>query len=360
MYGQIEKQAILQAVSAIGIFRVPLERDGYILDKGCIFILEDDFVAGQMQEAMIRMWHAKKVDTKKDIEELCNYEIGVHCYRKYDSVSIIEKFLNEKKFFPILLVAGVLPEDLIEKGYAFYFGDSVERIFDMSEEYKKMKELTKQLDMVENVIQRVKNGELFQRYNRKDKYAWCMKVLIATSEIWGLIYKQEFEEAAVRNWKDQYCKTLTEQLDRMDDLYDIADVEEMVKRYIFLYLQRRKTLRFVDAHEAVCEMHNSLLYDEEAVYFPEKMLKEACEPAKESVSFAQLKREMEIAGMLICNASKKRNFTVKKNIFDEEKAMVVRVRLVKIKRDKLRLPDGMDIIKYFEMMEENSYENRGI
>ena len=40
--------------------------------------------------------------------------------------------------------------------------------------------------------------------------------------------------------------------------------------------------------------------------------------------------------------------------------MVVRVRLVKIKRDKLRLPDGMDIIKYFEMMEENSYENRGI
>lgn len=356
MYGKVEKKAIFQAVSAMGIYRVPMEAAGYIFDKGYIFVVEDDYEVSQVREIILRIWQAQEVKSKKDVEKICNYQIGIHCYQKYDSIREVSEFLQEKNFLPILLVAGVLPEELIDHGYAFHVTDGVEQISGMSEEYRRLTELVDLVEMLQYEVKNTKN-ETSCKDMCDNKFEWIQKIFSATAEIWATIYKDEFADSEIADWKKSYCRELSRQLGQMEELYDIAEVEELVKCYIGEYLQRHSQIKFAYVKNPICKGNEIVLYDDEALYFPEKMLKEACEPIKQSISFLQLKRDMESSGMLICNATEKRNFTVKKSIFNSEEGEIIRVRFVKIAREKLRLPDGMDLVDFQEMEEEDEVRN---
>ena len=357
MFGSVKEKALLMAVSAIGIFRIPLELRGYRLEKGFILIFEDDAAAAKAQEIFLQIWHARKATTKQEREELCNFEIGLRRYGRYDSAKEIETFLQEKSFLPVVLVGGVLPEELVETGYAFYIERMLEDIRDVTEEFKKLDQLTDNVNVLNYIIQNAEKSVLMDKYERNDRYAWCMKAFVVTAELWGSILQEELSEMEVRDLKDEYCETLFDRLDQMEDLYDVTDVEEVVKYFIMRYLDRHPKIKFINVTEATCEENNSVLYDDDTIYFSEEMLKEACEPVKESISFLQLKKEMEASGMIICNATKKHNYTVKKSILDRKNGKSIRIRYVKIVREKLRLQDGIDLIDY-KKMEEETIESR--
>lgn len=356
MFGSVKEKALLMAVSAIGIFRIPLELSGYRLEKGFILIFEDDAAVAKAQEIFLQIWHARKATTKQEREELCNFEIGLRRYGRYDSAKEIETFLQEKSFLPVVLVGGVLPEELIETGYVFYIERMFENIEDVIDEFKKLDQLIDNINVLNYIIQNAENSVLMDKYKRNDGYAWCMKAFVVTAELWGSILQKDLSEMEVRDLKDEYCETLFDRLDQMDDLYGVADVEEAVKYFIIKYLDRHPRIRFINVTEATCEANDSVLYDDDIIYFPETMLKEACEPVKESISFLQLKKEMEESGIIICNATKKHNYTVKKSIFDSKKGKSRRIRFVKIVRKKLQLQDGIDLIDY-KKLEEETDEN---
>lgn len=358
MHGVEEKKAIWQALGAIGMYRVPLQQMGYSLEKGFIFIFEDDHVVMQVQERLINLWHACKVDNKTELKEICNFEIGVHRYRKYDSIKDIENFLEEKTFFPLLLVAGILPQELVGAGYAFFLADDVDCVQVMSEEYREMSELVHQIEVLLYTIKNAEKSTLMHRYHRNDQYDDCMRVFIATAEIWGIVYKEEFAEVETANWKEDYCEALMCRLNQMEDVYDLADVEEVVKMCVLSYLTRRKNIKFKDLQKPVSDVNHSILYDEESYYFAEAMLKEACAPITETVSFIQVKKEMELSGMLACNDTAKKNYTVKKACYNQEQEKVARPRFIKISREKMHLSDGIEMMDIVEM--ERNHGSRTI
>ena len=86
-----------------------------------------------------------------------------------------------------------------------------------------------------------------------------------------------------------------------------------------------------------------ILQDHNNYYFPEKFFKTICEPLLKSVSFLHLKNEMHKNGMLICDDSKHKNFTVKKFFYNNESNEEIRMRFLKFSKEVFETSEGLPL-----------------
>lgn len=114
----VKEFGVLQFIEAFGFCRFLFQNNGYDLEKGLVLVTDDDCHAQQVIDAILTTVDSREMrHLSSKVEKPFNYEIGLHLYRKYDKEQEILEFLVEKRFTPLVIVGGILPEFLEENWF---------------------------------------------------------------------------------------------------------------------------------------------------------------------------------------------------------------------------------------------------
>ena len=353
----IEKYAVLQMIEALGFCRFVFRKYGYDIERGVILVVEDTWQAGEIADAFCEASDAVLIKRKRnEVVRPLNFQIGLHLYGKLDGEDWITDFLMQKDFLPVVIVAGMVPEPLYERGYIFRLDLTGADIFEFGGMYRKM--ATSIMDNLETILYELKNIEtsrIAKKYSQIEQ-SNAIRMIIATGLIWKIVIRIKNDEETTDAWMAEYCYFLIKQLRHMDDFTGRYTVLEAVIRCIFTTVEANK-MQILHINETT-KTERAILADEEFYYFPEALLKEICTPLTDTISFLQLKSEMYADGILVCNDGHKKNYTVKVTCFDSVNKKYIRKRFLKLKKECLLTDSGMSLedwteLKYNEEVNEN-------
>ena len=80
--------------------------------------------------------------------------------------------------------------------------------------------------------------------------------------------------------------------------------------------------------------------DQDHYYVSEEFMKKMCLPLLETISFVQLKKEMQVEGMLVTD-NVQGNYTVKIQLYDAETGLTRRLRFLKLQKMDFISDEGL-------------------
>ena len=337
---------LVESIAELAFIQMPIRFYGYGMEKGIILIADDDesaLVIKAMLEAHLDAVEVK-FNSKKE-KRPWNYQMGVHVYNKLDKTEKLLEFLAEQEFLPVLIVCGLIPEDMVGMGYAFRCMPTEEEFMEAGAGYKQF------VDFAENNIESVKsiihtvgtdtNWTKIEGY-KYINYAKIYKKIIAVFNVWSLIYKSAgASEEEIDKKAELLCSSMTKEIKDMDRYEGEYDVQDAVRE---CFVRQAKEGKFkinrLEGNGVNGEVRGCNLYDDDYYYVEDSTLRLICDPLLSTVSFVQLKNEMASAGMLECGGSDNRNFTKKKLIW-RSYGYPERVRMIWIKKEALMDDEGM-------------------
>lgn len=355
MRHKVNGDYLLDTVVVMGFMKhVYAKKCGYDLKEGIIIVFEDDIQALKFLKIMEEKTEAEILHNLKELKRIENYRIIIHKYRKSDKSEDLYKFLDFSEMLTVLVVSGIVPDDLEEYAYIFKMpscsSDDWQRI---GIKYKELKELATQKGLIiQESLEILEKSSLFQKYCQPGDYEELRKIFVATAEILGMLKKGKLTERMVYDLKELHCEKLMAKLPEIEDFHGSTDVRGAIRGLVFSYINNSPNMQARDIAEGLTKESNVIYYDETSYYFPEDLLKEICKPIAETTSFLHMKREMAYVGMLEINQIEKGGFTVKKAIWDSGNEHMIRLRFLKIVKNELRSEEGLAIEDYIEMQRE--------
>lgn len=352
MRHKVNGDYLLDTVVVMGFMKhVYAKKCGYDLKEGIIIVFEDDIQALKFLKIMEEKTEAEILHNLKELKRIENYRIIIHKYRKSDKSEDLYKFLDFSEMLTVLVVSGIVPDDLEEYAYIFKMpscsSDDWQRI---GIKYKELKELATQKGLIiQESLEILEKSSLFQKYCQPGDYEELRKIFVATAEILGMLKKGKLTERMVYDLKELHCEKLMAKLPEIEDFHGSTDVRGAIRGLVFSYINNSPNMQARDIAEGLTKENNVIYYDETSYYFPEDLLKEICKPIAETTSFLHMKREMAYVGMLEINQIEKGGFTVKKAIWDSGNEHMIRLRFLKIVKNELRSEEGLAIEDYIEM-----------
>lgn len=357
----ISKYAVLQMVEAAGLCRFVFRKTGYDIDRGIILVVDNSWQAGQIADALQDATDAKVVESwsKKTCVPL-NYQMGVMVYQKTCKVEQVITFLLQKDFLPVVIVAGMIPAKILGSGYPFRLDLTALEIVEYGKMYEHMRATV--VEHIETFVYELKHFKTSHVLNEccfQDEYSYVARIIFATAVAWKMAIREINDEKTTEKWCAEYCSLLIDKLNDMDDFGGQYVVEEAVKKCIFSYV-KEKNVRIGDLHDDQFD-NKSIFSNANFYYFPEALLKDICRPLTNTVSFLQLKSEMDCDGMLECNDVCRQNYTVKVTCYDGEKDKYVRKRFLKLRKDRLLTDEGMTLEDWLELeLSKDEEENADV
>lgn len=354
----IKEFGVLQFIQAFGFCRFLFQNNDYDLEKGIVLVADDDRHAQEVADAILTTVDSREMRYfSSKVKKPFNYEIGLHLYRKYDKEQELLEFLVEKEFTPIVIVGGILPEFMEENAYVFRIslkGSDVRRFEEM---YKKMKMgVLSHLEHLKYEIKNLKSSKLFKHFDIDESYRRCFEIIALTGKAWELVIRESNDEEISERWVNDYCEASAIALRTMDDLCGICDVSEAVRKCVVTYILQNE-VKLKDLHMLTDGSIETIWYDADYYYFTEPFLKKICKPLQNTVSFQQIKTELYEAGVLVCNNTKNRNFTVKKSCFDIQTGRESRMRFLRLVKYELLSDEGMELEAVVEIKQEKEMED---
>lgn len=337
-----EKYAVLQLIEAFGFCRFVFRKYGYDIERGVILVVEDTWQAGEIADAFCEKGAAVLIKRKRNKGAIpLNFQIGLHLYEKLDREDWITEFLIQKDFFPVVIVAGIVPEPLYGRGYIFRLDLTGADIFEFRGMYQKM--VTNIMENLEAFMYELKNLKTSKIFRRclMEKYPRASQIVAATGITWRMVLRKQNSEETVEDWLEEYCSFLIKSLQAMDDFEGKSGVREAIRKCIIAYILRNNVqiLRL----DQFSSTNKAIFMDYEHYYFEEVLLKEICAPLTNTISFLQLKSEMYAEGILECNEGSKQNYTLKVTCLDTISKRYIRKRFLKLKRECLLTDSGMSL-----------------
>ena len=338
----IEKYAVLQMIEAMGFCRFLFRKYGYDIERGVILVVEDTWQAGEIADAFCEAGDAVLIKRKRnEVVRPLNFQIGLHLYGKSDREDWITEFLIQKDFFPVVIVAGMVPEPLYGRGYIFRLDLTGVDIFEFSGMYQKM--VTNVMENLEAFLYELKNLKTSKIFGRcyMEKYPRASQIVAATGITWRMVLRNQNAEETVEDWLEDYCSFLIKSLQAMDDFEGKSGVREAIGKCIIAYMERNNVQ--ILSLDEFSSTNKAIFMDYEHYYFAEALLKEICTPLTDTISFLQLKSEMYAEGILECNEGSKQNYTIKVTCLDTVSKRYIRKRFLKLKRECLLTDSGMPL-----------------
>lgn len=353
----VKEFGVLQFIEAFGFCRFLFQNNGYDLEKGLVLVTDDDCHAQQVIDAILTTVDSREMrHLSSKVEKPFNYEIGLHLYRKYDKEQEILEFLVEKRFTPLVIVGGILPEFLEENSYMFRFDLRGSDIRDFADMYKKMKnEVLSHLEHLMYEISNFKSSKLLKQIEIDESYQRCFEIFALTGKVWQLVLRESNDEETAERWLNSYCEASATTLRKMDDLCGLCDISEVIRKCVVTYVMKND-VKMMEFHTITGDSDSieTIWYDADYYYFSESFLKKICKPLQNTVSFQQIKTELYEAGILVCNNIKNRNFTVKKSCFDIQTGCERRIRFLKLVKQELFSDEGMELEELVEIKRVNN------
>ena len=334
---------LVESIAELAFIQMPIRFYGYGMEKGIILIADDDesaLVIKAMLEAHLDAVEVK-FNSKKE-KRPWNYQMGVHVYNKLDKTEKLLEFLAEQEFLPVLVVCGLIPENLVGMGYAFRCMPTEEEFMEAGAGYKQFVDFAKRhVESIKDCIYKRKTStcQMKEEY-KNDGKIW--KKFAAVSRVCDLIYKSAgASEEEIRKKAELFCNSVIKEIKAMDRYEGEYDVQDAVRE---CFVRQAKEGKFkINRLEGNCvngEVKGCILYDGDYYYVEDSTLRLICAPLLSTVSFVQLKNEMASTGMLECSGNDNRNFTKKKLIW-RSYGYQERVRMIWIKKEALMDDEGM-------------------
>ncbi len=349
-----EGKWLLYALSGSGFFRFPLYQFGYELPMGIILVAENSSHTRKIERELVRAFKGAeivKLNSRKEHTE--NFRMGVYRYKKGDKEDDLDRFLSEKDFLPIVIVGGVVPEKLCGKGYIFKASFDTEEITEVEHEYRQLRNfLIEKTDYICQEIRVLKTSNIVEKYKKKgiSSFAYYM---LAVARVWWCLKCENIKEAAADQWVSAFMESVIEaesDIERFSDFYSVKEaVRECVTQFIM-----KNDLPVVNIYNGM-STEKQVIYDEDFYFISESLLKSICTPLLNTVSFLQLKKEMEEDRMLITDKTPG-GYTVKKLIFSAETGQTKRVRMLKLNKEDFVNSEGIcleDLQEFYKEREEN-------
>ncbi|MCD8000721.1 MAG: hypothetical protein LUH21_26245 [Clostridiales bacterium] len=283
--------------------------------------------------------------------KVSNHKIIIHVFNKYDSREVIYQFLENDKFFPVLLVGGVIPEDIGEVAYIID-GEST-LITGLSSEHHIQGELRGIEDFVKNnflIIQHelslMKTSEKFVNSEHSSSSFWVG--LMAAESIFELYFRSSHSEYDTRIETSKICHAINNCILKDRELHEKEDVVDAVKKVVFNYLMNHSDISCGNVDKIEGDLNVKLknglaiLYDSNFYFVPEALFKAACSSLLQSVSFTEIKRQLKDNGILVCNNTDTTNFTVKK-VLVTSYGEKIRDRYLKIRKEFFCTYEGLEL-----------------
>lgn len=330
---------ILFLICAMSEIRPILQTDGLELHHGIVMLVEDQTDSDILIDFFFKTGAIICKTFAKSIKNIANNKSAIHTYFLYDKEEKLIEFLESESFLPIVIICGAIP-DFLKNGT---------NILPM--EKGSLKNLRSH--------QMVKNLESFKVYARGNPHEIQKSLhffktskiffknemqtplylpLMAITDTLGDFYRCSHNESETEQLKIRLRNSVTHFCNLSENYKDDWDILETIKKSIFAYIDDSPQILIdeIDKIEGplseAIESDSAILYDAKYYYFPEKILRKACEPLLQTLSFPDIKLELKNSGFLCCNSTATRNFTVKKLITNAY-GRTFRVRFLKLLKD---------------------------
>lgn len=337
----MQNKWIAETVAEMAFIREPMKFLNYRMEKGIILIANDDDDALSVKTMLVQHLNAVEIkfNDKKE-KQPCNYQMGVYKYDRLDNEKRVLDFLKIQEFLPVVIVGGLLPENLSGRGYAFRCVSEEQNFLAAGKKYKMFSDFVKcNKDEMLNLMSKIgKNKDKTENILR---YKEIGRILVAVVETKKRIHEKKGKaEAEINKMRDGFMEVISESL-RVMDWYECGyDVSDFVKECFIRHAKKGEIrMSILDQNKIESTSVNQILYDDDYYYVTDPVLRKICESYLQTVSLVQLKNEMYFSGMLECDKGRDRCFTKKKVIWSPY-GWAERVRFICIRKESL-MEDGV-------------------
>lgn len=340
----MQNEWIAEMIAELAFIREPMNYLGCGMGKGIILIADDDDDARTVKTRLVQYLAAVEIkfNSKKE-KQPCNYQMGVYKYDRCDNEKRVLDFLETQEFLPVVIVGGLIPENLIGRGYAFRCIWSEQNSLNVEKKYKLFSDFVKRnKDEILNLMSEIGKNEEMTDVETILSYKEIGRILVALVEIRKRIYeKSGMAKTEITKNREVFVKMISETLQIMDSYEWDYDISDFVKECFIRQSKKGEIgISILNENKVEGTVVNRILYDDDYYYVTDSVLRKICESYLQMVSLVQLKNEMYISGMLECDKGKDKCFTKKKVIWNPY-GWSERIRFICIKKEVLMASDGM-------------------
>ncbi len=319
------------------------------LGRGIVILLDEKVSSESFVTNLQDICGAVRISapTRKCNQDVWNYQLAICEYRKYMSCDVLAEFLDNKKFVPVVVVSGIVPDKLQKVGHIIKISAEMSKSIRTSEFRMEVDDMIKFIrenpDVVARELELLRTSET---YKKRGDGSLLFSNLLAASCVYLTFFRSthtERETAVVKAEVEQEIRRCVHMAEEMEEDYESADAIRMVvNRYFdgkndFEVFGMEEIDKFVLVH---LRSGKAIVYDQEFYYLSELLLKKACGSLLIVVPFSQIKRTLQDEGILMCNRTENANFTIKK-VFVTRDGQSFRERVLKLKRDFFISHEGL-------------------
>ena len=315
----------------------PLIKDQELTpSQGVVAICANLAVESKIVDGM-KSFGAVQSSNRKKESFLRNYKLYFLKYRKMKNDAIFEDYLEDTS--ALKLVIGVLLPDSLCSEYAECLLIFDESILEQSEDEADAKtELTNFFEFSKkNSAIICRTIKLFkQRIDMKERKVSLM--LKAAACAWCEYFRETKTEEQTQQEKERLIKLVDRWINISENYLEFDAVARTIGELFVDYVNSCDdiiigTTDEVDSAMAkAIERRRGIFEDRDFFFVPEELLREACMPLLDSISFLSIKRELHKEGYLLCNNMKSCNYTTKvliTNVYGYS----CRIRFLKLRRE---------------------------
>ena len=342
-----ETEDMLQLLSILAEIHPVLKYERLGLSEGILIFAENRDCVESVLYGLQEMGTAVCGAYRKNERDWPNYSLMVHRLNSNVNENRIRAFLEEDRFTPAVAFYGIIPQ--------FLYGKRNVLVFQQCVVDSRMPKIRKETDACRAFLRQ--NPDIWYREIKQfrtsmayKKGHWSGPVFLAlelAATVFCTFYREQHDEQETIA-KRNYWTSLIEKFEGIAEKHaDTDDVSDVVKRVVLAYLDKNSDILIgrINEIEGVLAKavrgEKAILIDEDWVYFPEKIFRDACQTLLEAVSFPVIKNTLFEAGVLSCNATSG-NFTIKK-VLTTVYGTSERKRFLKMKKDFFTAYDSLSL-----------------
>lgn len=310
-------------VFSYAFLRCVLEAYEISCDNGFVLIADNEISAREFREGYCRA--TGEYGLRLNIKEYQNYSYNNCCAglinltrQKLDEC---EAFLDDTRFFPVLVCGGILPKELRENHYLF-------RISEKDVEYVSSTQFNQDIHewcdyaianimMLCKCFELIDTSEAIRRNKNQVDNKTLFKMLTAIGEAYSYFLREKYDEKIQQLFRQRYIKMCVSRINRISQFADGLDICEILAEAIWNYVKRdqvEKVLSVESCDQSGLKLlaeNKAILYDEEYYYITEAMMRKICIGLLVGFSWTELKGQLADASLIEKEAS---GYTIKKTI----------------------------------------------
>ena len=322
-----------------------------LLSPGVILVTESKDDAKILAKNLEKCGWAKICKNKNDSENLpSNFQMGIKILRKDEPEESAIQFLDNEHFLPVLIAAGIAPDYSEECGVVIRMNTKLSK--SNEKEFKEFRDWI--LLNLEAVVYEIKTvSSILDEADFAAKMSPIMQIIYMIGSIWHMYLRElNSDEETADDWMLDFLEWGKQLIAKSESLTGLYQISDAVRYSVYKYIEEGNYLlvkSLEDVHDDMLEtvIEEVIFFDETMYYVPEEILRKICRTLTETITFHQIKVELEHEGTLVCNNTKKRNFTVKKTLPLGD--TFTRLRFLALKKEAFLSESGQYLEEAMEM-----------